>query len=67
MRNASPMLLLACLLSLSGCAATPRQSLPLPEPDRKALEPLPPAGWFLEQWEKIRCKGQTSDPTCARS
>lgn len=66
MRSASPMLLLASLLALCGCASTP-QCLPLPEPDRKALEPLPEPGHFLREWERIRCQGQTSDPTCARS
>lgn len=66
MKSASPTLLLACLLSLSGCAATPPQPLQLPEADRKALEPLPEPGYFLRTWEEIRCRGQTSDPTCAR-
>lgn len=66
MKSASPIPLLACLLSLFGCAATPQQPLQLPEPDRKALEPLPEPGFFLQAWEEIRCRGQTSDPTCAR-
>lgn len=66
MRNASPMLLLLSLLALCGCASTRQCPPPPPEPDRKVLEPLPEPGHFLREWERIRCQGQTSDPTCAR-